>query len=251
MNIKEYRADNLAILYNGDLLSEFSPLIFHRCAIKRAGRVDKTGRGETFFFRHHEIHLVQKRYKRGGLYRHFVDETYLFVNLPLTRMWQEFNLLMHMHKSGLPVPEPVAVRCHRCSGIGYRGDLITRKIAQADTLACRLSEGPLPARGWQAIGRTIRAFHDGRVNHADLNASNIMLDARERVYLIDFDKSRIETSRGDDWKLSNLCRLLKSLNKLQERRECFHFQRNDWRELLTGYGSPLTDLEALVLPQSR
>src|SRR5690606_5055533 len=167
-------------------------------------RVDKSGRGETFFFRHRDIHLVQKRYKRGGLFRHVVDETYLFLSLPLTRMWQEFNLLMRMHQSGLPVPEPVAVRCYRCSGFGYKGDLITRKIAQADTLACRLRSGPVPARTWRAIGRTIRAFHDGNVNHADLNAANIMIDAREAVYLIDFDKSRIETSRGADWKQDNL-----------------------------------------------
>lgn len=235
MNIKEYRAPNLAILYNEDLLREFSPLIFHRCAIKRAGQVSCTGRGETFFFRHRDTELVHKRYQRGGLYRFFVKETYLYLSLPLTRMWQEFNLLTRMHHGGLPVPEPVAVRCYRCKGFGYRGDLITRRIDQADTLAGRLLAGPLPGQTWRRIGRTIRAFHEACINHADLNAGNIMIDAKHAVWLIDFDKSRVESQAAGEWQEGNLSRLLKSLNKMRGRHPCFFFNRDDWRELLAGY----------------
>lgn len=235
MNIKEYRGDKLAFLYNGDVLSDCNPLIFHRCAIKRAGQVNRTGRGETFLFRHRDADLVHKRYRRGGLYRYFSTETYLYLSLPLTRMWREFNLLMRMHHRGLPVPQPVAARCYRCRGFGYRGDLITRKIEQAETLVGRLLAGPLAPALWQAIGRTIRAFHDAGVNHADLNAGNIMIDAKQAVWLIDFDKGRVESEESGPWREENLRRLLKSLNKQRARHENFFFSTENWRDLLAGY----------------
>ena len=237
MNLKNYQSQDLAILYDGDQLREFTPLIFHRCAIKKAGRVcrRKGGRGETFFFLHRGLDLVHKRYRRGGFYRHFIRETYFFTQLPKTRMWQEFNLLCELYADGLPVPKPVAVCCHRCLGIGYRGDLITERICGAETLAERLGASPAGGLVWHNVGRTIRKFHDNRVNHADLNANNVMIDNQGSVYLIDFDKGRIEPEGADGWKGENLARLLRSLNKLKAGHRSFFFQEQDWEELLAGY----------------
>ena len=234
MIVKEYRVNNNAFLYNSEIMQAFTPAIFQRGSKKEEG-VCKQGRGEVSFFRHKGLDLVHRPYRRGGLCRYIIKESYLFLKLSRTRMWQEFNLLLHMHKLGLPVPVPVAVRCSRCTLFGYRGDLITRRIDHAATLVERLREGPLSSSTWYNIGRTIRTFHDRRINHADLNASNIMLDQNSTVFLIDFDKGRIETTGSSAWKEDNLARLQRSVNKLQGRYRDFHFEAQDWQNLLEGY----------------
>ena len=55
-------------------------------------------------------------------------------------------------------------------------------------------------------------FHRAGLDHADLNAHNILLDAAGNPWLIDFDRSR---RRADgSWRQSNLDRLARSLAKL-------------------------------------
>lgn len=235
MNIKEYHSNGLAIIYDEDTLSSFSPLIFHRCALKQARKVGRTGRGETFMFHYNGLNLVHKHYRRGGVYSQFIKETYFYLDPARTRMWREFNLLRHMHQHGLPVPLPVAVRCYRRHFMTCRGDLITRQIEGTETLAERLMRGGLTRKLWEDVGATIRKFHDHEVNHADLNAHNILLDHKGKVFLIDFDKGRIGPSGKTSWKEANLVRLLRSLNKIQNSGAGLHFSQADWQWLLQGY----------------
>ncbi len=55
-------------------------------------------------------------------------------------------------------------------------------------------------------------FHRAGLDHADLNAHNILFDAQGRGWMIDLDQSqlRIPATR---WRNANLQRLLRSLRK--------------------------------------
>ncbi len=89
----------------------------------------------------------------------------------------EWRLLALLTERGLPVPKPVAARYQR-SGLIYRCDLITKRIANAEPLSAVLARGGLargadPEMQWRAIGATIANLHRAGVDHADLNAHNI------------------------------------------------------------------------------
>jgi len=167
---------------------------------------------------------VLRHYRRGGLPARVSRDFYLWFGSERSRPWREWRLLASLYEEGLPVPQPVAARVVRV-GVGYRGDLLTRRIPAARSLAESLRAGNTVP--WQDIGRTLRRFHDANVCHADLNAHNVMLDEDGRVWLLDFDRG---TRRRDgSWKQANLRRLQRSLRKLGLGREA------EWQSLLDGY----------------
>ena len=101
----------------------------------------------------------------------------------------------------------------------------------ADCLLSRALEQDL----WWEIGACIRSFHDARIYHADLNARNILLNPQNgNVHLIDFDKGSIR-QLGEGWKVSNLARLQRSLNKFKSMNTSFYYDEQSWQALLDGY----------------
>ena len=80
--------------------------------------------------------------------------------------------------------------CQR-NGLFYTGWLMTRLLPGAVTLADLIGRCAVGPEIWQKTGACIRRFHDFGVIHADLNARNILVDGRQRVFLIDFDRARI------------------------------------------------------------
>ena len=173
---------------------------------------------------------VLRHYRRGGFAARLSADRYLWTGLGRSRPWREWRLLDFLYKAGLPVPQPVAARVLR-TGLGYRGDLLTRRIRDAVSLAERLA-GPAPGSvPWRALGACIRRFHDAGVWHADLNAHNLLLDPQDRVYLIDFDRSG-RRAPGRGWQLANLARLHRSLAKLGPL-----VPARGWAELMDGYRS--------------
>lgn len=181
--------------------------------------------------------MVRKRYRRGGLFGRIVQTRYVYTGLGNTRMWQEFHLLRHMKSFDLPVPRVIAVECERQFLLCYRGQLVTEEIPQSVTLAQHLEANPLSSTQWRDVGKTIRRFHDHSVFHADLNANNILIDAPGRIWLIDFDKSRVRAEQTEKWKLDNLNRFLRSLKKLTANTATFHFSESDWSNFQRGYGA--------------
>jgi 3-deoxy-D-manno-octulosonic acid kinase len=67
---------------------------------------------------------------------------------------------------------------------------------------------------WEEAGRMIARFHRAGLDHADLNAQNILFDDAGHGWLIDFDRGvlRIPATR---WRERNLARLKRSLLKLR------------------------------------
>lgn len=232
MNLLQTSSNNTEIIYDGDLLSTLPATVFDG---QTASKENTLGRGTAIFFSIGTLQVVLKRYARGGMVRHFVKRSYLFISKEKTRMWQEFHLLCHMKSLGLPVPAPVAARCVRPLPLFYQGDLITQKIEHSETLFERLITAPINAESWRSVGKTIRRFHDEDIFHADLNANNIMLDNNNSIYLIDFDKGSIKPKEKSYWTKANLSRLLRSLRKFKANTSVFYFEDDDWQNLQAGY----------------
>lgn len=207
----------------------FDPEYWHH---KQALIGTSVGRGTTFFFKYGGNEFVLRHYLRGGLIGKMLTDQYLFTGLDTTRAQQERKLLQHMQSLGLPAPIPAASRIVK-KGIYYSADLVTVKISDAVDVHHILLERALNSDIWQKVGQTIAQFHQHQIYHHDLNIHNIMLDGENQVWLIDFDKCSIKA--GNEWKQSNLDRLLRSLQKEQQRNQGYFYQEENWQALIKGY----------------
>ncbi|HEX7045618.1 MAG TPA: 3-deoxy-D-manno-octulosonic acid kinase [Burkholderiales bacterium] len=233
MNAVSVSADGDTILYDAGAIDKIDARFFDPAYWRASGRLvgEARGRGSTWIVRHGERDLVLRHYRRGGVLGPWLVDRYLWLGLARTRAVREWTLLAELCRQGLPVPRPVAVRVHR-TGLCYRADLVTERIAPAESLADRLAREPLPASGWRAIGACIRRFHDFGVWHADLNAHNVLL-AASTAYLLDFDRGR--RRRPGAWRAANLARLRRSLDKLARQSAHFRFDEEGWQALCAGY----------------
>ncbi len=176
-------------------------------------RVDRArgGRGSVLFIETPVGGCALRHYHRGGMVAPILGDRYLWNGRERTRGFAEFRLLAGLRARGLPVPAPVAARYLR-SGVHYTADLITRRIERARTLAEAVSHPGIDAKLAAGVGGLIARFHADRLDHADLNAHNVLL-APDGLWLVDLDRGRIRR-RGGVWQLGNLRRLRRSLLKL-------------------------------------
>lgn len=221
------------IWYDAELLTtpierSFEPQ-FWQCQGMVTGSAQ--GRGTTWFVQLEACQGALRHYRRGGLFGKFVSDRYLFSGWEATRSVQEFQLLNHLIRAGVPVPRPIAARAVRC-GLSYQADILVEKIPDARDLVACLQHDTLAEEHYAQIGRVIRQMHDAQVNHTDLNIHNILLDQNNQVWLIDFDKCRQQGGQG--WKRSNLKRLLRSFFKEQQRFH-IHWEVAEWQALIKAY----------------
>lgn len=236
MQYTQHISGRSSVLINQTILTQYQDRLFEMSALDTGHHGSNTeGRGTVVFFQYEGHNLVLKRYHRGGLLGKLIKDSYLYNGRSRSRMWREFLLLGQMRDLDLPVPRPVATRCLRTSWLSYQGELITEQICDAKTLAETLCSQSLPEATWQMIGRMIRRFHQHRIDHADLNAANILLTVTGQTYLIDFDKCFIRPQHHHKWCQRNLNRLLRSLKKWQARQPVFYFDDRHWQALLQGY----------------
>jgi 3-deoxy-D-manno-octulosonic acid kinase len=160
-----------------------------------------------------------------------VRDQYWFSGWHNTRSFQEFSLLSKLIAANVNVPRPLAAMAVR-SGLYYRADLLSEKIANAQDLVAILQSGALEKQAYRRIGAEIRAMHDVGVNHTDLNIHNLLIDDQNKVWIIDFDKCAEQP--GESWKQDNLSRLKRSFEKELGRFQ-IHWQPHDFDALLAGY----------------
>jgi 3-deoxy-D-manno-octulosonic acid kinase len=222
------------ILYDEALLSHASATLFSPNHLRRLQDLNQAGdgRGKTWIVEGQEGDWVLRHYHRGGLVARINPDVYVWTGLANTRAWREWHLLDSLYKDGFPVPRPVAAQVER-RGLWYRGDLITQLIPGTRSLASALRASAIEMLPWGSIGACIRRFHDASVYHADLNAHNILLDADDRVYLLDFDRGERRAS-GVLWKEITLKRLRRSLYKLAD---AALVQGHIWPRLLDAYNN--------------
>lgn len=197
----------------------------------------KGGRGGVAFLATPVGSCVLRHYRRGGLVAPLLGDRYMWNGRVRSRGFAEFNLLAELHRRGLPVPAPVAARYVR-RGLYYTADLITRTIENALTLTEIITARRFDSALAGEVGALVARFHAAGVDHADLNAHNI-LAADGKLWLVDFDRGEIRGT-GTAWKLANLARLKRSLLKVGA---CDHdeamLDREIWSPLMRGYETNL------------
>lgn len=166
------------------------------------------GRGSAWFVQTPAGDAVLKHYLRGGFLAKFVLDRYFYIGASHTRGFQEFDLLQILSKRGLPVPKPLAAFCHR-GLLSYRAALVTERLQDVISLVTAVQQRATP---WQAVGEALARFHKAGAHHSDLNANNILLNAHGDVFVIDWDKGRLEAAPGA-WCEKVLARLQRSLAK--------------------------------------
>ncbi len=201
-----------------------------------------TGRGQTYFFKHNNQDGVLRHFWRGGLVGKFNADFYFWNplkgktdQLQQSRAYQEFSLLTTLEQLELPAPKPIAARINP-SFLGYRADIITETLKGTQSLLKLLNDS-ISDQAWQKVGKTIAKFHQYNIYHDDLNANNILIDEKNNIYLIDFDKGKMANDNTEprNWRQKNLDRLLRSFNKEKTKNSSLHFTSNNWQQLLKGY----------------
>jgi 3-deoxy-D-manno-octulosonic acid kinase len=197
--------------------------------LSSAGR----GRGSAWFVAAGSADWVLRHYRRGGrLATHLSLDRYLWSGEARVRSFVEWHLLTVLRGRGLPVPEPVGAFYQR-GRFTYRCDLITRRIAGASPLSDLLAAKRLVPSLWRSVGATVARFHAAGVDHADLNAHNILATPAGTCSIVDFDRGRLRAP--GPWRSANLARLRRSLHKVSATFPPGRFIASDWDELLSGY----------------
>ncbi|WP_426702788.1 3-deoxy-D-manno-octulosonic acid kinase [Rhodanobacter sp. Col0626] len=199
-------------------------------------RAQAGGRGGVLVIGTPVGECVLRHYRRGGLVATLMGDRYLWTGADRTRPFMEFRVLAEIARLELPGPVVMAARYCR-HGLYYTADLITRRIADAQTLAECLATGRLDAELGEEVGALVARFHRAGIWHADLNAHNVLVAPGE-LYLIDFDRGRLRTP-AVDWQQANLQRLRRSLMKLGAATGEAAFDRDVWQPLLYRYGRTL------------
>lgn len=204
---------------------------------QQAATPHAAGRNTVWFVRTAEHEMVLRHYWRGGLMGRLIQDRFL-------RHWQEpvvqsramaeYALLQRMRAWGLQVPRPCGARWQAAGVLHYRADILVERIPGAQALSARLRSAPLSPFQWQAVGAAIAQLHRAGVFHSDLNCHNILIDAQDHVWIIDFDKCAVRAP--GPWLQANLDRLLRSLRKEQGLHPGWQgHEGDDWPQLMDGY----------------
>lgn len=197
-----------------------------------------SGRGSAWMIKADQQKMMLRHYYRGGVPAKFNKDKYLWTGLDRTRSLSEFRLLNKMIDLGLSVPKPIAAQVCK-KGLFYQANIIIEYILNDGTFASILNQTSL-SKIWEEIGSTIAWFHLNGINHADLNANNILLG--KKVYLIDFDHS-FQVTIKRTWRLNNLKRLKRSIDKLTLPE--FKSQNNElWKSLIIAYETKYQENES-------
>ena len=216
------RQQHLRILYDADQLQRPVPGWFevdyweHLQAVVHISG----GRGGVCRVQTPSGAAALKRYLRGGQMSRISRDRYLFTGWERCRSFREWRLLAHMRDLQLPVPQPLAALCSR-SGRRYQAALLTRWIDNAVPLHQRLEQASdAHADGlFSLVLQAIADLHAAGVYHPDLNFGNVLIDASDSVWLIDFDRARLldQASRRHRLALPAMqARLLRSARRLQQ-----------------------------------
>lgn len=189
------------------------------------------GRGTTWFVQLNKLAGALRHYRRGGLFGKLVKDHYFFYGWAKTRSIAEFHLLTTLHEAKVNVPRPIAARAIK-KRLTYQADILCEKIPNARDLVSILTSVNLSRNTYQKIGEQIRKMHHCQVNHSDLNIHNVLIDDKNKVWIIDFDKCKKQ--QGEHWKEANLKRLKRSFNKELKKRN-INWKEQDWQSLIEGY----------------
>ena len=195
---------------------------------------ETSGRGAVLIVPHGDETWVVRHYRRGGYVARFIEDRYIWLGAERSRSFREWRLLRRLHDAGLPVPNPIAAHVRRL-GLIYTADIITTYLPDTRKLSAFIAEHNVPRDGWRRIGRMVRAVHEHGVDHPDLTAHNILLDARGELFLVDFDNARVKPP--GPWQRAGVERLQRSLRKVAVETGT-EYDASAWAEIEAGYAEP-------------
>ncbi len=198
-----------AILFDRTQLRQPDPAWFDPAHWgEKAEAVGDGGRGGAWFIQTGEGDAVLRHYLRGGWMASLSRDGHLWRGINQVRSFAEFRLLRVLREKKLPVPLPFAA-WYRREGLNYRAAILLQRLQDVRSLAALATDGEAP---WEQAGQLVARFHRAGLDHADLNAHNILFDAQGRGWMIDFDRSRLRIP-ATGWREANLKRLHRSLRK--------------------------------------
>jgi tRNA A-37 threonylcarbamoyl transferase component Bud32 len=180
----------------------------------RQGRL--TGRGEVRISKGPDGEVAIRGYRHGGLLRGLTGGLFFFGNRP----FQELVVTEKARRAGVPTLKVLAAIKEKGWGGWYRGYLITEYLPATVDLIHYLDRQPPGAKRQKVIAqaaKAVRKVHQKGIYHADLHLKNFLVEEgkRAKVYLIDFDKSRIFAKLAPSRRMKNLKRLDRSAEKLK------------------------------------
>ena len=199
-----------AILFDRTQVRQPDPVWFDPMHWGAAAQpVAEGGRGGAWWIDLGEGDAFLRHYLRGGLVAKLSRDAHLWRGIQHVRSFAEFRLLRVLREKKLPVPLPFAA-WYRREGLHYRAAILMQRLQNVRSLAALAATGDAP---WVRAGELVAKFHRAGLDHADLNAHNILLDASGQGWMIDFDRSRLRIP-ATAWREANLQRLHRSLRKL-------------------------------------
>lgn len=221
-----------AILFDATQLRQADPRWFDpKLWGDRARPVGDGGRGGAWYVDASHGPCVLRQYLRGGWAARISRDRYVWRGADHVRSFAEFRLLRELLKHDLPVPRPVAASYVR-EGLFYRASILLERLTDVRSLAdlAALSRQHAP---WDQAGRLIARFHRVGLDHADLNAHNLLFDGAGQGWMIDFDRGQLRIP-ATAWRERNLSRLKRSLLKLRGSRSVTEVE-DDFAKLRRGY----------------
>ena len=199
-----------AILFDRTQLRQPDPAWFDPAHWGDAAQpVGDGGRGGAWFIDMGEGgDAVLRHYLRGGLVANLSRDAHLWRGIARVRSFAEYRLLRVLRARKLPVPMAYAA-WYRREGLSYRAAILMQRLPGVRSLAELASTGEA---SMAAAGALVARFHRQGLDHADLNAHNLLFDDQGRGWMIDFDRSRLRIP-ATGWREANLARLQRSLHK--------------------------------------
>ena len=154
--------------------------------------------------------VAVKFYHRGGIIRHFNKKRYL--KYGKTRGQIEYELLHKVRSFGISAPEPIAFayRGH----LFYQAWLVTREIKEHQTLAqISLSNENQASVLMKEVVKQVSMLIKNNILHVDLHPGNIIVDKRNQIYLLDFDKGSIFSGNKNKLESRYISRWTRAISK--------------------------------------
>lgn len=193
------------------------------------------------------IHLRPMRH--GGLLAPLWGERIASMARPL----QELRVTETLRARGAPVPRVAAAVGWPAAPL-WRAVLGTVHVERSRDGVAWLAAGPPPeeiAAVAAAAGRAVRAFHEAGGRHADLHLKNLLVDADERVWVIDLDKARAGDPPSPRRRMAELVRLYRSLLKRGVRAQVGEAGRDAFFTAYTAEEPALTEALLRHWPRER
>ena len=131
--------------------------------------------------------VIVKEYKRGGMISFFNKKTYINFRGEI-RSKREFEMLFMAKKAGVDVPFPLAYVSR--GNLFYRAWLITEQISKCQSFAeIAVQNRKRAIKIFPEISTSIKKLIINRIYHVDLHPGNVLIDADNKNYIIDFDKA--------------------------------------------------------------